>query len=281
MDNIDVLINNRTELNTEEWKNYKKEEKDKLYELIDKTLLEIKDNPNKFKEYLDLQSKFDNYSLNNTLLIYAQKPDARRIRGFNDWKKYGANVLSGEKGIMILEPSEKFVREDGSESVYFNVKKVFDISQTSVKIKERESHYSNEVLLSAFVENYIIQPVDEIKGSKNVFWDSKDNVLYIKKGLEPKELFYSVLKELSQKEFDKMDLYSDFKSNCISYMICKKFHLDISDICSVNIPDNLKNMDKESFKKEIISIHSCLDNENSRINKHFERLSIKKQDKER
>ena len=49
MDNIDVLINNRTELNTEEWKNYKKEEKDKLYELIDKTLLEIKDNPDKFK----------------------------------------------------------------------------------------------------------------------------------------------------------------------------------------------------------------------------------------
>ena len=64
-------------------------------------------------------------------------------------------------------------------------------------------------------------------------------------------------------------------------MICKKFHLDISDICNVNIPDNLKNMDKESFKKEIISIHNCLDDEISRINKHFERLSIKKQDKER
>lgn len=281
MDELDTLINNKTELSTKDWKNHKKEEKDKLYEMIDKSLEKIQNNPDNFKKYLDLQSKFSNYSLNNTMLIYSQKPESTRVRGFDEWKKYGANILNGEKGIMILEPTEKFTREDGTEGMYFNVKRVFDIFQTSSKIKERNNSYSNKVLLSAFLENYNIQCVDEIKGSNNVFWNNKDKFLYIKTGLEPKELFYSVLKELSYKEFDKKDEFRDFKSNCISYMICKKYNLDISNICDLNIPDELKKLDKEAFKKELLSMHDCFEKENSRINEHFEKLSIKNKEKER
>ena len=179
MDELDNLINNKTEMSSEDWKNHKKEEKDKLYEMIDKSLEEIKENSDNFKKYLDLQSKFNNYSVNNTMLIYAQNREATKVRGFDEWKKYGANILNGEKGIMILEPTEKFTREDGTEGMYFNVKRVFDVSQTSLNVKERNNSYSNKVLLSAFLENYNIQCVDEIKGSSKVFWNSQTKFLYI------------------------------------------------------------------------------------------------------
>lgn len=281
MDELDNLINNKTEMSSEDWKNHKKEEKDKLYEMIDKSLEEIKDNSDNFKKYLDLQSKFNNYSVNNTMLIYAQNREATRVRGFDEWKKYGANILNGEKGIMILEPTEKFTREDGTEGMYFNVKRVFDVSQTSLNVKERNNSYSNKVLLSAFLENYNIQCVDEIKGPSNAFWNSKDKFLYVKTGLEPKELFHSVLKELSNIQFDKKDVFKDFKSNCISYMICKKYNLDISSVANLNIPDELKKLDNDAFKKELLSMHDCFEKENSRINEHFEKLSIKNKDKER
>ena len=41
----------------------------------------------RFKDYLQVMSKFHNYSFNNTLLIAMQKPDASLIAGFNAWKK--------------------------------------------------------------------------------------------------------------------------------------------------------------------------------------------------
>lgn len=40
-----------------------------------------------YKNYLRTMSKFTSYSLNNTLLIAMQKPDATTVAGFSTWKK--------------------------------------------------------------------------------------------------------------------------------------------------------------------------------------------------
>lgn len=62
--------------------------KDKVKEITDKLESGIKElfEGEKFKEYLDTMSKFHNYSLNNTMLIAMQKPDATLVAGFNSWK---------------------------------------------------------------------------------------------------------------------------------------------------------------------------------------------------
>lgn len=111
-----------------------------------------------YKTYLNTMSKFHNYSLNNTLLIAMQKPDAQLVAGFNAWKKnFGRHVKKGEKGIRILQPSPYKVRYeqekkdpdtgkvitgmDGNpvketveiEKPGFRVASVFDISQTEGK----------------------------------------------------------------------------------------------------------------------------------------------------
>lgn len=58
-----------------------------------------------FKQYLKTLSKFHDYSLNNTILIAMQKPDATLVAGYTAWKKlFGRQVQKGESGIRILRP---------------------------------------------------------------------------------------------------------------------------------------------------------------------------------
>ena len=59
----------------------------------------------RYDAYLRTMSRFHGYSMNNTLLIYMQKPDATLIAGYRSWQeKFQRNVLKGEKGIRILAP---------------------------------------------------------------------------------------------------------------------------------------------------------------------------------
>ena len=45
------------------------------------------------------------YSVNNSLLIMMQKPDAQLCQSFTGWKQMGRYVKKGEKGISILAPA--------------------------------------------------------------------------------------------------------------------------------------------------------------------------------
>lgn len=67
-----------------------------------------------YQSYLSTMSRFHKYSVNNTVLIHMQKPDATLVAGFNAWKnKFGRHVKKGEKGIQILAPAavQKKVQE--------------------------------------------------------------------------------------------------------------------------------------------------------------------------
>lgn len=60
----------------------------------------------RYKEYLSAMGKFHNYSLNNTILIAMQKPDATYVAGLQKWNKdFHRFVNKGEKGIVILVPA--------------------------------------------------------------------------------------------------------------------------------------------------------------------------------
>ena len=60
----------------------------------------------KYAQYLRTMSRFHRYSMNNTMLIYMQKPDATLVAGFNKWRdQFERNVKKGEKGIKIIAPT--------------------------------------------------------------------------------------------------------------------------------------------------------------------------------
>ena len=74
----------------------------------------------KLESYLKTMSKFHHYSLNNTILIYLQRPDATYCAGYQTWKnEFGRHVKKGEKGIKILAPApfKKTVRVEKLDPV--------------------------------------------------------------------------------------------------------------------------------------------------------------------
>lgn len=112
-------------------------------------------NSDQYKQWLTTMSRFHDYSLNNTLLIAMQKPDATLVAGYTTWKnQFGRQVNKGEKGIRILAPTpykkkvevdktdpntgEILKNPDGSNQKEiqevlcpaFKVVSVFDVSQT-------------------------------------------------------------------------------------------------------------------------------------------------------
>jgi len=93
--------------------------------------------------YLMTMARFHRYSINNVLLIQAQRPGATRVAGFATWRQLGRFVRRGEKGIAILVPiayrrhgtdaDRELETSDGDTVrtiVGFKAGYVFDISQT-------------------------------------------------------------------------------------------------------------------------------------------------------
>ncbi len=72
------------------------------FEMIEQGVKDVYSS-DKFKDYLSCLSKFHNYSLNNTLLILYQNPNATHVAGYNAWKNnFNRHVNKGEKGLIIL-----------------------------------------------------------------------------------------------------------------------------------------------------------------------------------
>lgn len=117
------------QLSPEEWKAKKQAEKDAVYQMIDDTATAIVQDGEKFRGFLDTQARLDRYSAANALLIYNQYPKATQLKDFGDWAEEKVSINKGAKSISILEPVE-YTKADGTPGVSYNVKKVFDVSQT-------------------------------------------------------------------------------------------------------------------------------------------------------
>ena len=133
----------------------------------------------KYMRYLSVMSRFHRYSVNNTMLIYMQKPDATLVAGYNKWKnQFERHVKRGEHGITIIAPTpfkkkieeqkldpdtkapildaegKAVMEEKEIEIPMFRPVKVFDVSQTDGKpLPELASSLSGNVQnYEAFME---------------------------------------------------------------------------------------------------------------------------------
>lgn len=273
------------EYNPEEYKAQKKEEKDAVYQMIDDAAKEIGKDPKTFKNYLDTQSKFDRYSVANTILIMKQKPDATQLKEFSDWKEMGAYIRRNQKSISILEPHD-YVKEDGTPGVGYNVKKVFDISQTTARPTRSNQRMPDErMVLRALIEKapFEIRVADEMSGEKvDAEFDKAENVLYVKRGLETPEFFRTVSMFLAEHEIASIaESYEPkmaaFQENCVTYMLCEKYGIDTLPLQDVNkLPKSFEKMDSIELRGKLNEMKEAMDSINSRMN-----MSLMKQRQEK
>ena len=267
------------------WIEKKQQERQEVYDLMDKMANEIKSDVNKYKQYLDVQGRLDKYSVGNALVITATLPTATQLKEFNDWKEVGAFIKKGENGIKILEPGDSFTRADGTSGISYNVKKMFDISQTTSNQKPKSINYDDKVKLTALLRDcpVDIKAVDNIQNGNNsvVEWNKSDNALYVQRGGETPEIFKQLARELTRvglEESGNLEL-DNFKCNSTAYMLCKKYGIDVSNI-NISIPDSFKNMSSSEVKNELTSMRSVMEDINTRMSAYFETISKTQKNKE-
>ena len=272
----DVFSGGGRPFNKEEWAAQKQERRKAAYELIDTTCEKMMADGGAFQQYLDVQGHFDRYSVNNAILVSAQMPEATQLKDYGSWKQSRAYVDKDAQKVTILEPGKEYEREDGSKAVGYNAKVVYDISQTSAKDRQQPQEAKTmRELVSAMIDASPVSfvPVDDLE--LPAFYDSAQQTIFIKTGLNEEQLFVSMAKEVSAAVFDCKHKESrddsDFKSFCVAYMVSSRYGVDTKGFSFDKLPKEFEGMETQEFKGELGSMRDVLGEIQSDMYKSLEK----------
>ena len=211
----------------------------------------------RYKAYLDFMGKFYNYSVNNSILIWMQKPEASLVAGYQTWqKKFKRQVRKGEKGITILAPCpHKFKKEVEDENgnlvekeiqyTSFRATTVFDISQTD---GDEVPTLCND--LTGEVENYeellnalkALAPVpvdfEEIKTGAKGYYSHTEHRIVINEGMSEQQTIKTLIHEIAHsflhekengEEKDADRNTKEVQAESVAYTVCKMLGIDTSE----------------------------------------------------
>ena len=272
----DVFSGGSRAFNKEEWAAQKQEQRKEAYELIDNTCSEMMANGGSFRQYLDVQGHFDRYSVNNAILVSAQMPEATQLKDYGSWKQSRVYVDKDAQKVTILEPGKEYQRDDGSKAVGYNAKVVYDVSQTSAKDRQQpQEQKTMRELVSAMIDASPVSfvPVDDLE--LPAFYDSAQQTIFIKTGLNEEQLFVSMAKEVSAAVFDFKHKESrddsDFKSFCVAYMVSSRYGVDTKGFNFDKLPKEFEGMETQAFKGELGSMRDVLGEIQSDMYKSLEK----------
>ena len=257
-----------------EWADEQKRKRDSLFEMIEAVCPTIVSSTEEMSEFLTVQSRFEKYSLNNNILIYAQKSDATKIKDFKGWKEEGGSVKKGSKGFMILEPTS--YTKDGEKRIAFNPKTMFDASDVAGITPGQTVAYDKSMLIRALVNDSPVDiktvqnyPADKAVGA---YFDVKDNCIYAKSGMNVNDIFTSVSQALACAEMAKQTKEPfrvsdhEFQARCVAYVLAKKYGVPSDQVNLYSMPARYAGYDGEQIKKELSEIHGSVKAITNRMN---------------
>ena len=238
------------------WAAKKQSEREGVYLMIDTFAHDMSIDGGLFRSYLDVQARFDRYSVSNAILIAAQYPEATRLADFDTWKGFGTYVRRGQDAISILEPGKEYQKDDGSAGVSCNVKKVFDISQTHSQQRPMAAVACDDrLLLKALMNNapcrFAIS--NELPENINVAYHAENNVIYVRQGLDAPTIFRGLAQELARAHMDKRGcecLNPDFTAYSVSYMLCKRNGVSVEGFSFERMPKDYGLLDAKAIRVE-------------------------------
>ncbi len=262
----------------EAWAEKKQAERQSVYDLADTTAVSVSADGSKFQAYLDVQTRFSRYSATNVLLILAQKPEATQLKGFDGWKEAGASIKRQQKGISILEPGEEYERADGSIGTSYNVKRVFDISQTTSRAKVQPAiSVDDRLLLKALISRSPVpmQTADDLPNHMGALYDHDQQVIFVHRGMDAADIFRSVSKELAHAEIAGMEKEytresAAFAAYSVSYMLCKEYGIDVGGYDFSRLPDSFRESDAQGVRAALSEIRDAAVNISGRMTRALE-----------
>lgn len=262
--------NNRNNNQKNNWKDEQNKIRQEIYNTMERMAVIVGNDGEKFKEYLNIQSAFVKYSVGNSLVILEKQPNATQIKDKASWNEKGIELNSGAKGINILEPKVS------NNITYYNPKTVYEISETNSKEIKQTIKYGDRLLLEALLHNCTVprKAVEQLpNGTIGSEYDKDNNILYVCKGMDRETLFQTLSQEMGNIELlnEEESNMKNFISYCVSYMICKKYGIDVSNFNFENLPNELTMQeDGKGIRKELERIRSTFEKVNSRMLDYFD-----------
>lgn len=204
-----------------------------------------------YQRYLKTLSYFRKYSLNNSLLIFMQRPDATLVTSYSNWKKLNRYVNKGEKAIRILAPlkkkKEKTEEDDEDDEIIlgYRAASVFDVSQTNGS----EVCLALAKPLETAVENYrlfidallLASPVKihfkRLEGETNGFYRPIDKDIVVKEGMSESQTVKTVLHEIAHaimhaqetERNERTRIRQEIEAESVAYSVSSYYGIDTSE----------------------------------------------------
>ena len=109
------------------WSAEQKALREELYALADRVADRVLSDPAALRQFIETQARLGGESAVNTLILMEKYPEAARTHTFEEWKRMGRSIQSGEQAIALLARGREYVREDGTTGVFMRIRKVFDV----------------------------------------------------------------------------------------------------------------------------------------------------------
>lgn len=271
----------------------------------------------KYAEYLKAMSKFPRYSINNCILIVSQCPDATLVCGFRKWKKeFNRVVNKGEKGIVILAPSEgktqilekvydenhkPVLDENGKQKEELVERKyqtfipvyVFDISQTSgdpvptlaTELNEQVESFED---IKKIMEEISPVPVyyEHIEGGALGYFDPRNHKIVIEETLPQLQMIKTMLHEIAHanlkhgSEEGRYDRSSrEVQAESVAYWVAQMMGLDTSEYSFGYIYGWSKDKEVSELKEHLELIKTTADTMSQAIEEKLKAMKAQQTDK--
>ena len=169
----------------------------------------------------------------------------------------------------------EYVKRDGTTGISYNVKKVFDISQTNGKrppapTVDRDPKQLITTLLDSSPVN--VEATNELPyPNMAAFYNNEEQTLYVKRDVgDSVAVAQCVAQELGHAQLSiNSDTYSrsnmGFQAVCIGYMICKKYGVDIQNFAINRIPEKLAAKEPKDIRFELSKMRNAMSDIHSRV----------------
>ena len=152
---------------------------------------------------------------------------------------------------------KEYKKDDGSRGVSYNVKKVFDISQTRAEQRPAPAVARDErLLLKALMNNapcrFSIS--NELPEGLNMAYHAESNVIYVRQGLDAPTIFRGLAQELARAHMDRGGIACespDFTVYSVSYMLCKRNGVSVEGFSFDRLPESYAMMDAKALRAEV------------------------------
>lgn len=202
----------------------------------------------RYKELLNNMTKFHDYSVNNTIAIMLQRPDASLVASYSKWKTLNRQVKCGEKGIAILCPvkfkvmkevtvlddegkvkmdqnDQEIKKQEYQQCTSYKIGYVFDKSQTEQiegkkeyilePVTELENKYDGhyEDMVHS-IESISAVPIafESIKSGAKGYYDDMNGKIVIQEGMSQSQTIKTMFHEIAHARIHGNRWNDDFKS---------------------------------------------------------------------